>query len=140
MNSSNDFIKIVYENDPYTYSISQDGDDIVVSRKVTIEELAQLLNVDVIDILDNKIGFYVLDKTINYAKFHGKHIADICTHNTEKSSYCRNYYTDDEGNEIFMWSDDDNYSTYECNGIEFAESFTSCGDIIEVYEEFLKEN
>jgi hypothetical protein len=39
-----------------------------------------------------------------------------------------------------MWSDDDNYSTYECNGVEFAESFTNCGDIMEVYEKFLKEN
>ena len=74
---------------------------------------------------------------MNHSKFHGKRIEDICTHNTEKSSYCHNYYTDDEGNEIYMWSDDDNYSTYECNGVEFAESFTSCGDIIEVYDEFL---
>lgn len=76
---------------------------------------------------------------MNYAKFHGKHITDICTHNTEKSSYCYNYYTDDEGNEIFEWSDDDNYSVYMHNGTEFAESFSDIG-IIEVYEEFLKEN
>jgi alpha-D-ribose 1-methylphosphonate 5-phosphate C-P lyase len=77
---------------------------------------------------------------MNYAKFHGKRIEDICIHNIEKSSYCKNYYIDDEGNEIFVWSDDDNYSTYEYNGVEFGESFTSCGDVIEVYDEFLKEN
>lgn len=77
---------------------------------------------------------------MDYAKFNGKRIEDICTHNTEKSSYCRNYYTDNEGNEIYVWSDDDNYSTYEHNGVEFAESFCDCGDIIEVYFEFLKEN
>ena len=74
---------------------------------------------------------------IDYSKFHGKRIDDICTHNVIKSSYCHNYYTDNEGNEIFMWSDDDNYSTYECNGVEFGESFTSCGDVIEVYDVFL---
>lgn len=77
---------------------------------------------------------------MNYAKFQGKRIEDICTHNAEKSYYCHNYYIDDEGNEIFMWSNDDNYSTYDCDGVEFAESFTSQDDIIEVYDKFLKEN
>ena len=77
---------------------------------------------------------------MNYAKFQGKRIEDICTHNVEKSSYNNNYYIDDEGNEIYVWSNDDNYSTYEYNRVEFAESFTNCGDIIEVYDEFLKEN
>ena len=74
---------------------------------------------------------------MNYAKFNGKNIGDICTHNTEKSSYNHNYYIDDDGNEIYVCSDDDNWSTYECNGIEVAESFCSCGDVIEVYDEFL---
>ena len=77
---------------------------------------------------------------MNYAKFQGKRIEDICTYNAEKSYYCHNYYIDDEGNEIFMWSDDDNYSTYDCDGVEFAESFTSQDDIMEVYDKFLKEN
>ena len=74
---------------------------------------------------------------MNYAKFNGKRIEDICVHNIEKSSYCHNYYIDDEGNEIDVWSDDDNYSTYECNGVEFAESFCNCEDVITVYDEFL---
>ncbi len=77
---------------------------------------------------------------MNYAKFQGKRIEDICVYNAEKSYYCHNYYTDDEGNEIFMWSNDDDYSTYACGGVEFAESFTSQDEIIEVYDEFLKEN
>ena len=77
---------------------------------------------------------------MNYAKFQGKRIEDICTYNAEKSYYCHNYYIDDEGNEIFMWSDDDNYSTYDCDGVEFAESFTSQDDIMEVYDKFIKEH
>ena len=77
---------------------------------------------------------------MNYAKFNGKRIEDICTHNKEKSHYCSNYYIDDEGNEIYMWSDDDNYSTYEYNGIEFAESFCNCDDVMIVYDKFLKES
>jgi hypothetical protein len=73
---------------------------------------------------------------MNYAKFQDKRIEDVCTHNKEKSYYNHNYYTDDEGNEIYMWSNDDGYSTYEHDGIEFAESFFDCGDTMEVYLEF----
>ena len=73
---------------------------------------------------------------MDYAKFQDKRIEDICVHNKEKSSYNHNYYTDDEGNEIYVWSNDDNYSTYSFNGVEFAESFCNCGDIMEVYLEF----
>lgn len=74
---------------------------------------------------------------MDYSKFHGKRISDICTHNIEKSSYCHNYYTDDEGNEIFVWSDDDNLSIYYHNDIEFAESFFTWDEEICVYDEFL---
>ena len=55
-----EFIKIIYDNKPYTWSISSDGDDIIASRKLTIEEVAELFGVDVADILDNKIGIYTL--------------------------------------------------------------------------------
>ena len=75
---------------------------------------------------------------MNYYKFNGKRIEDICTHNKEKSSYCHNYYIDENGNEILMLSDDDNYSVYLHNCIEFAESFTSEDDIMIVYEKYLK--
>ena len=74
---------------------------------------------------------------MDYGKFQGKRIEDICVHNKEKSYYNHNYYIDDEGNEIYMWSDDYCYSTYEHNGVEFAESFLGCGDIMEVYEEYI---
>ena len=56
------FIKLVYENDPYVWSISSDGDDIIMTRKLTIEEIAELFDVDVVDILDNKIGIYILEE------------------------------------------------------------------------------
>lgn len=58
-----EFIKIVYDNKPYTWSISSDGDDIIASRKLTIEEVAELFGVEVKDILDNKIGIYALTET-----------------------------------------------------------------------------
>lgn len=77
---------------------------------------------------------------MDYSKFQGKRIEDICTHNREKSFYCHNYYTDDEGNEIFVWSDDDNVSIYYYDGTAFAESFFTWDEEINVYEEFLKEN
>ncbi len=76
---------------------------------------------------------------MNYSKFHGKHITSLCDCHA-KSSYCRNYYMDDEGNEILVLSDDDNHSVYMHNNIEFAESFTSNNDIIEVYDEFMMYN
>lgn len=55
-----EFIKIVYDNNPYTWSISSDGSDIIASRKLTIEEVAELFGVEVKDILNNKIGIYTL--------------------------------------------------------------------------------
>lgn len=55
-----EFIKIVYDNKPYTWSMSSDGDNIIVSRKLTIEEVAELFDVEVKDILNNKIGIYTL--------------------------------------------------------------------------------
>ena len=56
------------------------------------------------------------------------------------SSYCLNFYKGFDGDKICAFSDDDNCTTYyldSLNGIEFAESFTSEGDIIHVYETFL---
>ena len=53
---------------------------------------------------------------------------------------------DDEGNIIYVWSNDDNYSTYTritfVGGLKryneiFAESFTANDDIIEVFSEFM---
>lgn len=44
-----EFIKIVYDNKPYTWSISSDGNDIIASRKLTIEEVAELFGVEVED-------------------------------------------------------------------------------------------
>ena len=58
--SMSEFIKIVYDNKPYTWSISSDGNDIIASRKLTIEEMAELFGVEVEDILNNKIGIYTL--------------------------------------------------------------------------------
>ena len=73
---------------------------------------------------------------MNYSKFHGKHITSLCDCHA-KSSYCRNYYMDDEGNEILVLSDDDNHSVYIHNNSEFAESFTSKNGIIGVYGGFM---
>ena len=45
-----------------------------------------------------------------------------------------------DGDIICALSDDDNCTTYYLdglNGIEFAESFTSEGDILNVYDDFL---
>ena len=85
---------------------------------------------------------------MNYKKFNGKKIEDVAKHLKDISSYNHNYYEDDEGNIIYAWSDDDNYTDYTRVTIietmkilheTFAESFCSCGDFMEVFEEFMKE-
>ena len=86
---------------------------------------------------------------MNYKKFNGKKIEDVAEHLKDISSYNHNYYKDDEGNIIYAWSDDDNYTDYTRVTITsvgkiyhetFAESFCSCDDIIEVFSNFLKED
>lgn len=82
---------------------------------------------------------------MNYEKFDGKKIEEVATRREDLSSYNNNFYEDAEGNIIYVWSNDDNYSTYtritfvgslkRYNEI-FAESFTSNDDIIEVFDEF----
>lgn len=53
-------IKIVYEDD---IKIESTGDyEITVSRKATLSEIANWLGVDVQDVLDGKIGYFVLDE------------------------------------------------------------------------------
>lgn len=55
-----------------------------------------------------------------------------------KSVYCHNYYCGLNNEEIYAWSDDDNLTEYSVAGRVFAESFTSEGDILHVYDEFLE--
>lgn len=86
---------------------------------------------------------------MDYKKFNGKKIKEVAKRREDISSYNNNYYEDDEGNLIYQWSDDDNYSdyclvTFDEKGRKFlhdsfAESFCSCGDIMEVFEDFMKE-
>ena len=88
---------------------------------------------------------------MNYKKFNGKKIKDVAKHLKDISSYNHNYYEDDEGNIIYTWSDDDNYTDYTRVTLTgypktfhvlhetFAESFCSCDDFMEVFEEFMKE-
>lgn len=82
---------------------------------------------------------------MNYEKFDGKKIEEVATRREDLSSYNSNFYEDNEGNIIYVWSNDDNYSTYTritfVGGLKryneiFAESFTSNDDIIEVFDEF----
>jgi hypothetical protein len=86
---------------------------------------------------------------MNYKKFNGKKIEDVAKHRKDISSYNNNYYEDAEGNIIYQWSDDDNYADYTRVTITgnskilhetFAESFCSCGDILEVFDEFMNED
>ena len=85
---------------------------------------------------------------MDYKKFNGKKIEDVAKHLKDLSSYNHNYYEDDEGNLIYAWSDDDNYTDYTRVTLDgnrtihhetFGESFCSCDDVIEVFEEFMKE-
>ena len=88
---------------------------------------------------------------MNYKKFNGKKIEEVAKRREDLSSYNHNYYEDGEGNIIYAWSDDVNYTDYTRVTITgdaldikilhetFAESFCSCGDFIEVFEEFMKE-
>ena len=88
---------------------------------------------------------------MNHKKFNGKKIEEVAVHIKDISSYCHNYYRDDEGNIIYAWSDDDNYTDYtrvtftgdnldvEIFHETFAESFCSRDDIIEVFEDFMNE-
>ena len=59
--NANDYpIKIVFEGEIELTSI---GDyDIAVTRKLTLSEIAELFGVDVIDILEGKIGIWTLDE------------------------------------------------------------------------------
>ena len=54
----------------------------------------------------------------------------------EKSYYCHNWYRGIGNDEIYAKSDDDGWTGYYLNGVEFAESFTSEGDVLHVYSEF----
>ena len=83
---------------------------------------------------------------MNYKKFNGKRIEEVAKRREDLSSYNNNYYEDDEGNLIYQWSDDDNYSDYCRVTLDgrlkhfhetFAESFCSCGNIMEVFSEYL---
>lgn len=83
---------------------------------------------------------------MNYKKFQGKNITEVAKHRADLSSYCNNYYEDEEGNIIFANSDDDNYTDYCLVTFDgrlkhfhktFAESWTSSGNVMEVFTEFL---
>lgn len=83
---------------------------------------------------------------MNYSKYNGKRIEEVAKHRKDLSLYCRNYYEDNEGGLIYVWSDDDNYSEYTeisvVNNVfelkrTFAESFTDNGDLMMVFSEFM---
>jgi len=84
---------------------------------------------------------------MNYSKFNGKRIEDVATLLNDISYYNNNYYKDDEGNIIYAWSDDVDYTEYtrvvispegkRAYSVTFAESYTSNDDIIEVFSEYL---
>ena len=85
---------------------------------------------------------------MNYKKFNGRKIEDITKHLKDISFYNHNYYEDAEGNIIYANTEDDNYTDYCRVTLDgrlkhfhetFAESFCSCGDIMEVFSEFLNE-
>lgn len=85
---------------------------------------------------------------MNYKKFNCKRIEEVAKHLKDISSYNHNYYEDAEGNVIYAEADDDNYTDYtrvtfvdnkKIFHETFAESFCSCGDFMEVFEEFMKE-
>ena len=83
---------------------------------------------------------------MDYSKYNGKRIREVAKYRADLSSYNNNYYEDEEGNIIFARSDDDNYTDYCRVTLDgklkhfhetFAESWTSEGSIIEVFDEFL---
>ena len=86
---------------------------------------------------------------MDYKKFNGKRIEDVATHLEDISYYNNNYYKDDEGNIIYAWSDDIDYTEYTRvvittegkreYSVTFAESYTSNGDFMEVYSEYMNE-
>ena len=49
---------------------------------------------------------------MDYKKFNGKRIEDVATRLEDISYYNNNYYKDDEGNIIYAWSDDVDYTEY----------------------------
>ena len=86
---------------------------------------------------------------MDYKKFNGKRIEDVATRLEDISYYNNNYYKDDEGNIIYAWSDDMDYTEYTRviittegkreYSVTFAESYTSNGDFMEVYSEYMNE-
>ena len=86
---------------------------------------------------------------MDYKKFNGKRIEDVATRLEDISYYNNNYYKDDEGNIIYAWSDDVDYTEYTRviittegkreYSVTFAESYTSIGDFMEVYSEYMNE-
>ena len=86
---------------------------------------------------------------MDYKKFNGKRIEDVATRLEDISYYNNNYYKDDEGNIIYAWSDDIDYTEYTrvvitAEGkreysVTFAESYTSNGVFMEVYSEYMNE-
>ena len=85
---------------------------------------------------------------MDYKKFNGKRIEDVATRLEDISYYNNNYYKDDEGNIIYAWSDDIDYTEYTRvvittegkreYSVTFAESYTANGDFMEVYSEYLE--
>ena len=86
---------------------------------------------------------------MDYKKFNGKRIEDVATRLEDISYYNNNYYKDDEGNIIYAWSNDVDYTEYTRvvittegkreYSVTFAESYTSNGDFMEVYSEYMNE-
>ena len=83
---------------------------------------------------------------MDYRKFDGKRIEEVAKHRADLSNYCMNYYEDSEGNVILADADDDNYTDYCLVTFDgrlkhfhksFAESWTSDGDVMKVFPEFM---
>ena len=79
---------------------------------------------------------YISNEQNKYVKYNGKNV-DEFRRIPEKSIYNRNYYETFNGDVLFAYGDDDNYTAYYLNGEceQFAESFASQGDTIFVFKE-----
>lgn len=73
---------------------------------------------------------------MNLIEYDNMPVKDLI-HIPDWSRYNHNWYRLFNGESIYAISDDDNYTEYFLNGVPVAESFTSEGDIIHVYKEYM---
>lgn len=81
------------------------------------------------------------EEIFDYVQKYNGTSSDDLIHIKEISSYNHNYYQGDDGYLLYGESDDDNYTAwYLCDKpkgwlVCFGESFCSCGDVIEVFDD-----